>query len=453
MSAFLPLDQVLSGRREARLPAARVGGEVRALGELEARVAGLRAVLAPRPERRWLLATGNAWDFAVGLLALWAEGRVAVVPPNGLPDTRAALRDAFEAVLADEAPGAPGAAGEAWLDLRELPSAEARPVARLEGCLELCTSGSSGEPRRVPKDLAQLAAEVETLEACFGARAAGALVLGTVPHHHIYGLLFRLLWPLCAGRVWQAEASSDPERLGRDLESADALLLVGSPAHLGRLHRLLDLAPHRERLREVFCSGGPLAAEDAEAYRRVIGEAPLEVYGSTETGGIAWRRRGPEDPEGTWTPFPGSTVDRDDAGALRVVSPNTGGLPVALPDAVDFLPDGRFRLRGRLDRVVKLEEKRVSLPEVEACLRAHPLVRDAAVAVLQGHRAFLGAVVVPAPGVAGDRALREALRAHLARRFDPVALPRRWRFPAALPFDARGKLPAQALRALLEEAP
>ena len=80
-------------------------------------------------------------------------------------------------------------------------------------------------------------------------------------------------------------------------------------------------------------------------------------------------------------------------------------------------------------------------------------LRDAAVTVLQGHRAFLGAVVVPAPGVAGDRALREALRAHLARRFDPVALPRRWRFPAALPFDARGKLPAQALRALLEEAP
>ena len=47
-------------------------------------------------------------------------------------------------------------------------------------------------------------------------------------------------------------------------------------------------------------------------------------------------------------------------------------------------------------------------------------------------------------------ALVKALRRHLAAYFDLVVLPRHWRFRLALPFDARGKLPAAALAATFE---
>jgi 3-hydroxymyristoyl/3-hydroxydecanoyl-(acyl carrier protein) dehydratase len=47
----------------------------------------------------------------------------------------------------------------------------------------------------------------------------------------------------------------------------------------------------------------------------------------------------------------------------------------------------------------------------------------------------------------GRLALAKTLRRHLAAYFDVVVLPRHWRFRIALPFDARGKLPAAAVAA------
>jgi acyl-coenzyme A synthetase/AMP-(fatty) acid ligase len=135
-------------------------------------------------------------------------------------------------------------------------------------------------------------------------------------------------------------------------------------------------------------------------------------------------------------------------GALVVDSFRAGGV-LRLEDAAEPAGAGRFRLKGRLDRIIKLEEKRVSLPELEMALEALPWVARAAVVLLEGVRPTLGAVVVLKPGGPGERAqLVQTLRAHLALRFDGLALPKRWRFPADLPYDERGKLTSRALAAL-----
>ncbi len=44
-----------------------------------------------------------------------------------------------------------------------------------------------------------------------------------------------------------------------------------------------------KRLRAIFSSGGPLPFEVAQESKRLLGPVPIEVYGSSETGGIAWR--------------------------------------------------------------------------------------------------------------------------------------------------------------------
>src|SRR5262245_39177967 len=85
----------------------------------------------------------------------------------------------------------------------------------------------------------------------------------------------------------------------------------------------------------------------------------------------------------------------DEESALRLRSPYlANGNWMTLSDAAELLPGGRFRLQGRLDRVAKIEGKRVSLPELEATLRRHPWVLDAAVVPLAGRKERLGAVVV-----------------------------------------------------------
>ena len=111
------------------------------------------------------------------------------------------------AALIDPARDASALAGLPRLDPLAQPPAPA-PVWRLDRdapFAEFETSGTTGEGRWIPKALRHLEDEIETLEAVFGARLPrGARVFATVSHQHIYGLLFRVLWPLGAGRPFHA---------------------------------------------------------------------------------------------------------------------------------------------------------------------------------------------------------------------------------------------------------
>ncbi|TGU14677.1 amino acid adenylation domain-containing protein, partial [Mesorhizobium sp. M2D.F.Ca.ET.153.01.1.1] len=111
-------------------------------------------------------------------------------------------------------------------------------------------------------------------------------------------------------------------------------------------------------------------------------------------GGIAWRRWDTDLPP--WQPLPGVQWRIDD-GCLAVASAHLDTPDWwRTQDRVEALADGRFRLLGRADRIVKIEERRVSLDALERALREDAEVDDARVLVLPGHREQLAAVVVPA---------------------------------------------------------
>ncbi|HEV7799797.1 MAG TPA: AMP-binding protein [Burkholderiales bacterium] len=414
--------------------------ERRDFAALAERVAASASV---QPQARWLLAAQNAFNFAAAFFGLLAAGKVVQVPPNFLPATLDAIGGGG-AMLDDDA-----------IEALALAAPQPRAI-RGDAIVELYTSGSAGEPKRVVKRLGQLDAEVSVLEAAFGARLGDACVVSTVPHHHIYGLLFRILWPLAAGRAFDTALCSEPHTLSATLKRHDRCMLVSSPAQLSRLTGLMDLSRERERIAAVFSSGGPLAADAARDVAAALRASPIEVFGSTETGGIAWRQQSEGD---LWTPLPCVAVSRaaDSALVVRSHFADFGGeraLPTA--DAIEIQADGRFRLLGRLDRIVKIEEKRVSLGELEARLREHPWVREAAAVLLASRRNVIGAAAVLAPEASrildeqGRRPVVDALRAHLATRIESIALPRRWRFPGALPYDERGKLTRAGVAALFE---
>ena len=409
---------------------------------LRERVAGIAAALAARKSDAAVLACQRPSTFLAALLALWHLRREALVPASLQPEAVAALAASGAPVLRDE-------------DLEKFPPEE-NPLhlpAAAECRLALYTSGSSGEPKRVDKTLAQLDREVANLHALWGSALASSCVLATVPHYHIYGLLFRLLWPLAAGRPAEDATAADPQELARLAERNGPYVLVSTPAHLARFPELLPLAEW-PRPQAIFSSGAPLAAETAARYREAWGAAPLEIFGSTETGGVAWRQRDGAEGEDAWTPFPGIAVRLDRDGALLLDSPYLAERGWRMEDAASLLPRGRFLLRGRLDRVVKIEGKRLSLPELEQRLQAHAWVAAACAVPLPAPRR-LGVVIVPsAAGAAalerdGRRAVREALRRHLSAALDPTLLPRRFRFVAELPLSERGKVALKALQELL----
>lgn len=404
---------------------------------LRERALRLAAALQKQGVQRVALYLEDAGELAIALLGAWRAGVQVLLPADAQAQTRQRLAAQIDLWLDDLA----------GLDAAPLPGARLLP----EQCrLTLCTSGSSGEPKLIDKSLAQLANEVEALEHLWGQHLGQACVLGSVACQHIYGLLFRLLWPLCAGRPVHSRALPFPEDLQQVSLSQPHFVWVASPALLKRMGDNLDW-PALSRVKQVFSSGGALPAEAAQALHDRLGQWPTEIYGSSETGGIGWRQG-----DTPWQPFTGVELSLDEAGALRIASPYLpAGHVEQSADAAEIGDDGRFVLRGRLDRIVKLEEKRISLPMIEQALVNHDWVADARLGVVQEGRAYLGALLALSPtGVhalrnQGRRTVTDTLRRHLADHCEAIALPRRWRLLLELPYSSQGKLPQSQVDSLL----
>ena len=412
--------------------------------QLRADALCLAAGLQARGIRRVAVHLDDAADLAIALLGAWRAGARVLLPADLQAQTRQRWSAEVDLWLTD----LPGDTQPA--DLRQAPLEPAQ--LDLDQCwLTLCTSGSSGEPKRIEKTLRQLSNEVQALEQLWGADLGPvACMIGSVAAQHIYGLLFRVLWPLCAGRTFVRRQLAFPEDMQRASREHPAFAWVASPALLKRMGDNLDW-PALGSVRRVFSSGGALPAEAARSLEQRLGQWPTEVFGSSETGGIAWRQGGD-----LWQPFAGVELSQDGDGALLIASPYLpAGHVEHTADAARISPDGRFELLGRLDRIVKLEEKRISLPMLEQALAAHEWVSEARLGVVQESRASLGALLVLSEAGLlalrnlGRRAVTQALRQYLSGHCETLALPRRWRWLRQLPLNAQGKLPQAEVEAVL----
>nr|WP_294527558.1 AMP-binding protein [uncultured Rhodopila sp.] len=414
-----PPGQALAIRAETPIGFYRFAGDVAA--------AALR--LRAGRSRRAALLCQDSYRFVVGLFGLMHAGVTAVMLPNGQPGTLDALGDTFD-LLVDDAflagtPATPDA----------LPSLDPTLPA-----LEFFTSGSTGLPKRIVKTLGMLEREVATLDALWGVEMGRGPVFATVSHQHVYGLTFKLLWPLASGRPFACETHELWETLLYRLPTN--AVIIASPSHLSRLSGIAPL-PVGRRPRGIFSAGAPLSLAAARETADILGTLPTEIFGSTETGAIATRRQRSDNQP--WRPLPGITIATDTGGRLRLQSPFLEGMDwFETADLIEQSSDG-FRLRGRTDRVAKIEGKRVSLAEIESKLTCSSCVAAAVVAVIPGDTTRLGAVVVPS--AAGRETLARIgtfrfsrmLRQALAETQEPAALPRLWRFRDALPDGPMGK--------------
>lgn len=311
------------------------------------------------------------------------------------------------------------------------------------------TSGSTGAPKQAPKKISQIDAEARYWVDWFGAQADH--VAGSVSHQHIYGLIFRIAVPVMAG--WR---STDRQAFAWEsfvTEITPRSVVVTSPAHLTRIPPGISSA----RPAFVLSSGQALPLAGALEADQLFGAPPVEILGSTETGGVAIRQR--RDDAEPWTPLGGVTLNLDAEGVLNVGSPFAGGEPQRMGDRAEILPDGRFRLLARIDRVVKIEGKRVSLTRVESALVGQPAVREAVALSLGGEGVeMLAAVVVLSPKGAAELAelgafrFTRQLRKRLSEGLEPAERPKRWRFVEAIPVNSQGKRVLTELQKLFETA-
>jgi acyl-coenzyme A synthetase/AMP-(fatty) acid ligase/3-hydroxymyristoyl/3-hydroxydecanoyl-(acyl carrier protein) dehydratase len=319
------------------------------------------------------------------------------------------------------------------------------------------TSGTTGEPKAVYKRFLQFENELFELVKVFGNDWVNRKVYSTVNHHHIYGLLFTALLPIATGLPFRRHRIDFPTELANI--AGDAAVIASSPAFLKRLSAETDKAIAFKCPPIIYSSGGPLPEDVARKACELTGYWPMEIYGSTETGGIAYRqsKNGP-----VWTPFEVCKMSVAENGCLNIKSSyilEAEGFTTG--DLVDLYDDGRFLLKGRSDSIVKIEEKRISLPEVENRLKQTGLVQDVRVVPMVGKRQYLAAAIVL--NEAGREkfaglpklTINNFFHDHLLKFIENTVSPKKWRYLEELPQNTEGKIRMRDIQSLfgLAESP
>ena len=388
----------------------------------------------------------DRYRFAVGLAAALTRGQATLLPPNQTPEMLERLQSGYAGLyrLADGPardfnlptvafPAIPAHDGHAG----EVPSIPASQPATL-----MFTSGSTGDPVPHMKTWGTLVASGAAEGARLGLADSGAVVLGTVPPQHMYGLESTVIMPLQCGLALHHARPFYPA----DVCDALAALprpraLVTTPVHLRALICGVDPLPVVDL---VICATAPLATDLAHEAEARFGAPLHEIYGCTEAGQIASRRT---TESAQWQLLPGMRLFHDEQGPW--VHGGHVDEATLLSDMIELCGPERFVLHGRNADLVNIAGKRTSLAHLNHQLNSIDGVEDG-VFVLPGEDsrevARLMAFVV-APGKTRS-AILDALRS----RIDPAFMPRPLVLVDALPRNATGKLPHAALQALAAES-
>ncbi len=422
------------------------------IGEVYAMAAWLRANLPTGKNAAPVcLAADDRAIVAAALLASLAGGPVLLMPYAFSPQALAGLHKTTGATMAisdttrDLPPGmeiiTPGRDDSG----PPLDHFDSDPEKEL---LRLYTGGSTGMPQIWSKTGINIFAESLFLATHFGV-GANDRIIATISPYHIYGLLYSVTLPLVSGATVVPGTPSYPEEIIREAKEYGATILISVPAHYRALHGKVFADAS---LRLAFSSAGALDPHDNSAFCQTNEVDIMEVYGSTETGGIALRNR--RQGEGHFTPYP--TLDwKIEGGQLLVRSPY---LSFDLPrdargyfttgDRVEPFGSRGFSLKGRADSITKVGGNRVDLEEIAEFIKGQPGVTDCLVLSIAengGRQQRIAAVI---EGVAVSL---EELKKALAGRFEPYALPRTFKTVQQMPIKDNGKYDRQTILGYFEK--
>ncbi|GHV80279.1 AMP-fatty acid ligase [Spirochaetia bacterium] len=411
---------------------------------------------------KWLLHIEDCWYFLAALTALLQCKKQVLLTANVSPAYVAEIREQGAAFLSDQVFPPEQGMGEVLHvpTLLNVPDTIAGdmdavpPINADETVIMMYTSGTTGRPKAVRQRLTEFEIDNRFILSKWGDEFLKRKLCSTVSQHHIYGLLFSILLPFTAGVPFRRRRIEYPESF--ETLTGESYMIITVPAFL---KRSVEAVPGRLPLREpwIFTSGGVLTPEIAQKTDAVFGFWPLEVYGSTETSGIAYRqsKNGLE-----WTPFDNAEIRLNDTGCLVIRSPYIKDLDgFTTGDLADILPDGRFILKGRADSIVKIEEKRISLPEMESRILQSGLVADVCVVALEDRRQYLAAALaLNGAGMATfqdweKHRINRYFTEYLMQFFEHTVLPKKWRYLDALPLDAQGKKKKLEIQALFGAPP
>ncbi|GBQ07007.1 AMP-binding protein [Saccharibacter floricola] len=408
------------------------------------------------PDRPLLNLHTHLLDFTVVFLATLLRGQTCLLSSQQAPSQLLALQNDYNAVCTG--PNLPSVLNIFPLPpLSELiaqkwdnPSLPAHIIAA-----EVFTSGSTGQAKKHRKCWGELVARSHTAFPLLAVTQPNATsrtttLLGTVPPYHMYGFETLILQSLHTPTTTASGPCFFPSDIEKLLAQTPAPhTLVTTPVHLRSLTTAQAALPSLER---IISASAPLPVDLAQHAEDSFNAPVMEIYGSTETGSIAFRRTLSDAP---WRLYDDTSLllDPTDTQKETYLFEAPYATPHPLNDVIALDDDRHFHLIGRKGDILKIAGKRTSYAALNKALLQVDGVLDGCFAPLLTGGEAAGSLHEPtrlqafivAPN-RDSRSIMKALREHI----DPSFMPRRLIELSTLPRNAVGKLPRHAWEALVE---
>jgi acyl-coenzyme A synthetase/AMP-(fatty) acid ligase len=308
--------------------------------------------------------------------------------------------------------------------------------------LKFYTGGSTGKPKMWSKTPRNLFEEAFYHSKRFNI-SKDDRILATVPPYHIYGFLFTVLIPFVSSAKVVAEICTFPQEIRNALQCHSATILVSVPIH----YRILrDGEIPSDFLRIAFSSAGKLDKKDGNYFHKKTGVDLIEIYGSTETGGIATCYQAEnESPMEPFDVVDWKVVDERLCVRSAFISPEISKDPEGFfmtGDRVRIKGNNTFILLGRVDSIVKVGGKRVDTEEIRNKFKQIQKVSEAIIITVPDARGKENEIWALVQGSIDKNLFREKA----SKIIEPYAIPRRIRIIDEIPISSSGKYDRKMLK-------
>lgn len=272
------------------------------------------------------------------------------------------------------------------------------PSRELAKTIIQMTSGSTGTPKAISRTLDSLYRENYTLYDLILKKIEDVddlKLISTVPNFHAYGIEFRFLLPILNNICSYNQMIIYQEQL-KKFDDTEKYILITSPGFLKRL----DSSENKLNIKQTVSAGGKLNERAFQVVRNYFGKPIIDILGSTETGVMAYRITMTSDkymhPNGSNTFYVlngNNILMHEGSGRLALESdyipnefklniPDTKGELHAVfvsEDLIELNSNQNLRVLGRTSRVIKIEDNRVSLDDIEKALLDLDFISECAV--------------------------------------------------------------------------
>ena len=332
------------------------------------------------------------------------------------------------------------------------PKAELEPIQ--DRIISFFTSGSTSKPKQIPKKFDMLAKEVQMhSQMQQKVICQNPVVIATIMPNHMYGMLWRLLYPLSNRLTQDLDTVISPEEIQHKQHLYSKVLFITTPTFMTEVASYAQQYTFDQNCLAIYSSGGLLPARTSEKMFQLFGVSPFEVFGSTETGGVGYRQQvnGP-----AFCIFPTVKIEKNAESCLRVQSDFSFRSPYDMQDLIEYTDGGdSFILLGRNDRMIKIAENRVSLNEMEEKLNQNEYVYESYFLSIQTDRHPVLASVICLNEKGKERlknngklSLVRELKSYLSAWYD--ILPRKIRFVYKISKNPQGKILKKEMEKLFE---